>query len=704
MLSLAHDYVAWQNALLAAREAGHRDDWELVVPPLSSYPAAELKISDPNDICQTDVGKPMGVLGFALRSWELDSAGGASAARRRDRRRLTVPRPFDVRSVGCPHTVVLDAEVTDRLSSPTAWTRPDSYAAFAAAAEHAAAVFAGSSSSAVRTRLLARPLLLVSRGRVEFPRRTGPGGNLARPLPHPETSTSGATDHRLSRAVEPLRAAVVPALSDSGYRAASHAGRLLRAGDAAERCQPLDRDGRRSGVRALRARAKRHRLGRQFGHGGTLVFGLAQLLLADHDWRIGRRDWSALVFGFLAFLSSGFVPFTSVIVGVVVLVRRGWRPRRAADRSRWCGLCHLVARVGPDHVTDPFGRATRLGGGSRLRQDRPGRNFESIAGGRVAVAFSTHSCSLSGCRWHACGYPGRLAASHRYAARDARGRCRVSGRERIRSLVDRRDVGASSRYVYVVAALVLPALAVAAARLRHGRPACCGRRLVLAATIPTGSASSTRTRPGAAPTSKDRREPHAHLAHPQYITQVPRSTRPDLFWSNITAGWLLDALHRGDLPRPPGEATPTRGSFIPASLRSAGDRRTEPLVTNCGGGSETCSMSSLKKGDELGVEVGPWSKPRRWLVLLAVVHGATPRGRSPGRSAARHPPEHRPPAPSRSSTTSTFALAWPPETKRSYCADDQRSATTRKPSITSGSRWTWSEPDAIDRGVPYASC
>jgi radical SAM superfamily enzyme YgiQ (UPF0313 family) len=73
VLSLPHDYVAWQNELLAARENGHRGDWEQIIPPLSSYPDAELKISDPNDICRTDIGKPMGVLGFALRSWELDS-------------------------------------------------------------------------------------------------------------------------------------------------------------------------------------------------------------------------------------------------------------------------------------------------------------------------------------------------------------------------------------------------------------------------------------------------------------------------------------------------------------------------------------------------------------------------------------------------------------------------------------------------------
>ena len=72
-LSLPHDFVAWQDRILAAREDGHRADWEQVVPSLRSFPGAELKISDPNDICRTDVGKHMGMLGIALRSWELDS-------------------------------------------------------------------------------------------------------------------------------------------------------------------------------------------------------------------------------------------------------------------------------------------------------------------------------------------------------------------------------------------------------------------------------------------------------------------------------------------------------------------------------------------------------------------------------------------------------------------------------------------------------
>ncbi len=58
---------------------------------------------------------------------------------------------------------------------------------------------------------------------------------------------------------------------------------------------------------------------------GSLTFGLAQLLLADHE---GRRDWrdaAGLGFGALAVMSSG-VGITMVgIVGLTLLLRRGWR-------------------------------------------------------------------------------------------------------------------------------------------------------------------------------------------------------------------------------------------------------------------------------------------------------------------------------------------------------------------------------------------
>jgi hypothetical protein len=58
---------------------------------------------------------------------------------------------------------------------------------------------------------------------------------------------------------------------------------------------------------------------------GSLVFGLTHLLLADHDGPVDRRDWLGLLAGFAGLLCSGFaVPMVGV-VGLAMLVRRGWR-------------------------------------------------------------------------------------------------------------------------------------------------------------------------------------------------------------------------------------------------------------------------------------------------------------------------------------------------------------------------------------------
>lgn len=73
VLKLEHDFVAWWSAMLDSREAGHRDDWEAQVPRLSEFEPATISITDPNKICLLEVGKSIHVLGYNLRTWELDS-------------------------------------------------------------------------------------------------------------------------------------------------------------------------------------------------------------------------------------------------------------------------------------------------------------------------------------------------------------------------------------------------------------------------------------------------------------------------------------------------------------------------------------------------------------------------------------------------------------------------------------------------------
>jgi hypothetical protein len=61
---------------------------------------------------------------------------------------------------------------------------------------------------------------------------------------------------------------------------------------------------------------------------GSLVCGLAHLLLADHDGPVDRRDAAGLAFGLAALLCSGVGVTMAGVAGLAVLIRRG--PRAAA--------------------------------------------------------------------------------------------------------------------------------------------------------------------------------------------------------------------------------------------------------------------------------------------------------------------------------------------------------------------------------------
>ena len=70
---LEHDFASWQAVVLAAREEGHREDWEKHVPRLSDFGPAEMVLDDPDDICGHDIGKHRFTLDLNFRTWELES-------------------------------------------------------------------------------------------------------------------------------------------------------------------------------------------------------------------------------------------------------------------------------------------------------------------------------------------------------------------------------------------------------------------------------------------------------------------------------------------------------------------------------------------------------------------------------------------------------------------------------------------------------
>jgi hypothetical protein len=72
-LHLAHDYAAWYSGVLQTRAEDHREDWERFGPRLGTFPAAEIKIEDPNDVCRSMVGKPMMVMAWSILGWDMAS-------------------------------------------------------------------------------------------------------------------------------------------------------------------------------------------------------------------------------------------------------------------------------------------------------------------------------------------------------------------------------------------------------------------------------------------------------------------------------------------------------------------------------------------------------------------------------------------------------------------------------------------------------
>ena len=378
----------------------------------------------------------------------------------------------------------------------------------------------------------------------------------------------------------------------------------------------------------------------QIGFTGTLAFGLAQLLLADHAGPVGRRDWAALGFGVLALLSSGLSPLTTAVVGAVVLVRRGWRPALLQTVPLGVAFVAWWVTIGPDQITDPYKRATDWGEIAHFVRDGVVATFEGLAAGSALLAalYGVVFVAGLGVAWWTRPRAERLrdlvmplsllVAGLAFLVISGYGRWWIGG-----------AVGGSSRYVHLAAAFSLPALAVAfdaLARLWRPTVMVVVASIVLVTTIPYGIAQFEETNPlfnGAY--FAQRRELVTSLAASPYVDDVPRSTRPDPGWSGITVGWLADARNAGDLPAPrktvPADDPTFRLRFGLTALNAPAPNG------NCTTFHGPVDVA-LRRGDKLGVYVGPWSAPRDgWYFQQEYTMQLLAKGEPVGSKLAVHP-------------------------------------------------------------------
>ena len=289
---------------------------------------------------------------------------------------------------------------------------------------------------------------------------------------------------------------------------------------------------------------------------GSMTFGVAHLMLADHDGGADRRDALGLACGILAITFSGVGVTTTVAVVVATVLRRGWRmaalhggplaivyatwsvlagAETTSDSGRpsalgvlrWTGEMWLGAleAIGRWRITSIAIMAVVLTGAMLIWRGRSARqNREQLArrlsvplGLAVAAAFFGASTAL-----------GRAAGGLALARSD--------------------------RYVYLVAAMLLPLIAVGAEAVadRWARSTSL-LVLLLVVQIPFNLATfDSRTPEGrifGEAHHSDRRFVLTTAVRMPFADDVPRDVEPapDPAAYGVTIGFLLDSVASGRL-------------------------------------------------------------------------------------------------------------------------------------------------------------
>jgi hypothetical protein len=295
----------------------------------------------------------------------------------------------------------------------------------------------------------------------------------------------------------------------------------------------------------------------QINFNAALVFGLVHLLLADHDGPIDARDGLGLLAGFAGLMSSGIAVTMVVVVGLAMLVRRGWRV--ATLHTAPLGAAYLVwyVAIARDHysgqsVSDPFdalafARTTIAAGFGGLAQV-PGLGWALgglIVGGLLLAWHGQPWGQL--CRVAAA--PAALAVgAFVFVFITAFGRVGFSpGIER------------STRYIHIVGVLLLPAVAVAAdAVMRRWRAAVPAFVVVLVASLVGNIQDFSNERPYSGEFLANYRNLILAMPRAPLADQVPRGVRPERSLAPyVSIGWLRDGVRAGRIP-PPGEMEPSQ--------------------------------------------------------------------------------------------------------------------------------------------------
>jgi hypothetical protein len=339
---------------------------------------------------------------------------------------------------------------------------------------------------------------------------------------------------------------------------------------------------------------------------GALLFGLVHLLLADHDGPVTRRDAFGVLAGLAGLMCSGVAITMVITVGYATLLRRGWRVA-LLHTGPLASIYLLWRAAAPDdrepsyyHANSPgqilrfvaVGVRATLGGLGQL----PGvglalgavlivglvlmlRADPGVLRGRAAAPIALLAGAIT-----------FLAITGVYRSGDENGLAVLVGGfgpEHART----------PRYIHIVAAMALPALALAAdALVRRWRSALVPLIVLVLVGLP---ANVHKLADYAKPTPFARAQRTRILTapHTPIVEELPRSLPVATF---LTLGWLLDSEPSGRVPSPPPR---TPKDIANASLQLALQESRPPVTTSCAA-LTTPTVRTLRRGDRLTLKSG----------------------------------------------------------------------------------------------------
>jgi hypothetical protein len=290
------------------------------------------------------------------------------------------------------------------------------------------------------------------------------------------------------------------------------------------------------------------------GFDGSVFFGLLFLIAVDHPGPTGRRDALGILAGLASLMCSGIGVAMIVTVVMAAWMRHGWR--RALSVGAPPAIIYLIWFVSIGH-----GAHTSYASASSV-----------IAFVVLGLAFSFSSLGhspVAGVVLAGMLLIGWVVAVRSSVASDLRSRFSapvallagavvfliITGIERADPSLPSSDTYAASRYLYVVVAMLIPALAVAATQLVTAWRGLWPLILVVLLLGVPGNVLVMHRNSGL----------HGLDAYRQFIltiptlpiaTHLPPSTYPDpLFDRSITVGWLLEGVRDGKIPPPSPPAT-----------------------------------------------------------------------------------------------------------------------------------------------------